>query len=360
MALLPDTFVLSRSMGTVGSWPQLVVRWGRGTVLTPTSAIASTSAAAAATATSAARAVRPTTAVVGAVLLCAGWARTAERRAGGRRRQVHGATASALAPRVARRASPLGDGAKMRLFLDTADEAEWDRLLPLGFFYGVTTNPVLLERAGLPCSLETAERLFKKAVSFPGIQEVMFQAWGASTEKLVASARNLQRLPENLGRVVVKLPLTREGVRAAAELRESDPSCKLCMTTCYSATQGFVAAGLGADYIAPYLGRMGDLGMDGIEECCSLQATVGGPNGDVWRNKSAEPGGANTLTRSLRTNTRVLVASIRSAQQMVTLAGRGLDTFTFSPKICDELLDVEATTLAASDFERAARAAGGG
>mmetsp|Transcript_77997 Transcript_77997/g.253063 ORF Transcript_77997/g.253063 Transcript_77997/m.253063 type:complete len:582 (+) Transcript_77997:141-1886(+) len=151
MALLPDTFVLSRSMGTVGSWPQLVVRWGRGTVLTPTSAIASTSAAAAATATSAARAVRPTTAVVGAVLLCAGWARTAERRAGGRRRQVHGATASALAPRVARRASPLGDGAKMRLFLE---QDKVDRQVQM---LGASNDDLETKLSGAQASLKRAQ-----------------------------------------------------------------------------------------------------------------------------------------------------------------------------------------------------------
>eukprot|EP00445_Apocalathium_hangoei_P047555 CAMPEP_0204015986 /NCGR_PEP_ID=MMETSP0360-20130528/26431_1 /ASSEMBLY_ACC=CAM_ASM_000342 /TAXON_ID=268821 /ORGANISM="Scrippsiella Hangoei, Strain SHTV-5" /LENGTH=564 /DNA_ID=CAMNT_0050958951 /DNA_START=61 /DNA_END=1752 /DNA_ORIENTATION=+ len=151
MALLPDAFVPSRSMGTVGSWPQLVVRWGRGTVLTPTSAIASTSAAAAATATSAARAVRPTTAVVGAVLLCAGWARTAERRAGGRRRQVHGATASALAPRVARRAFPLGDGAKMRLFLE---QDKVDRQVQM---LGASNDDLETKLSGAQASLKRAQ-----------------------------------------------------------------------------------------------------------------------------------------------------------------------------------------------------------
>mmetsp|Transcript_30676 Transcript_30676/g.88057 ORF Transcript_30676/g.88057 Transcript_30676/m.88057 type:complete len:581 (+) Transcript_30676:122-1864(+) len=150
MALLPDAFVPSRSMGTVGSWPQLVVRWGRGTVLTPTSATASASAAAAA-ATSAARAVWPTTAVVGAVLLCAGWARTAERRAGGRRRQFHGATASAFAPRVARRAFPLGDGAKMRLFLE---QEKVDRQVQM---LGASNDDLETKLSGAQASLKRAQ-----------------------------------------------------------------------------------------------------------------------------------------------------------------------------------------------------------
>eukprot|EP00446_Apocalathium_sp_SHHI-4_P049950 CAMPEP_0177393984 /NCGR_PEP_ID=MMETSP0368-20130122/55272_1 /TAXON_ID=447022 ORGANISM="Scrippsiella hangoei-like, Strain SHHI-4" /NCGR_SAMPLE_ID=MMETSP0368 /ASSEMBLY_ACC=CAM_ASM_000363 /LENGTH=545 /DNA_ID=CAMNT_0018860263 /DNA_START=32 /DNA_END=1667 /DNA_ORIENTATION=+ len=150
MALLPDAFVPSRSMGTVGSWPQLVVRWGRGTVLTPTSATASASAAAAA-ATSAARAVWPTTAVVGAVLLCAGWARTAERRAGGRRRQLHVATASAFAPRVARRAFPLGDGAKMRLFLE---QEKVDRQVQM---LGASNDDLETKLSGAQASLKRAQ-----------------------------------------------------------------------------------------------------------------------------------------------------------------------------------------------------------
>lgn len=237
-------------------------------------------------------------------------------------------------------AFPWDGTARMRLFLDTGDVAEWERLLPLGCFHGVTTNPVLLQRANVPCTISSAAGLLKKALAYPGIQEVMFQAWGEDTASLVRVASELYRLDER--RVVVKLPLTRAGICAAAQLRQNQhpgaPQVRICMTACYSAKQGFIAAGLGAEYIAPYLGRMSDMGMEGLAECTKLQAAVGGATGVA---------------------TRVLVASLRSAEQMLALAAKGLDTFTFSPAICDALLDVEATNKAAADFERAARESAG-
>lgn len=106
----------------------------------------------------------------------------------------------------------------------------------------------------------------------------------------------------------------------------------MCLTTCYAAKQGLIAAALAAEYIAPYLGRMCDLGKDGMEECSQLHAAVGGSN----------------------QSTRVLVASIRSVQQMMQLRSQGLNTFTFSPAICDELLHQPDTCHAAEEFERAA------
>lgn len=235
--------------------------------------------------------------------------------------------------RVPCRAFPLDGSGRLRLFLDTADTAEWERLLPLGFFHGVTTNPVLLERAGVPCDIPSMQLLLEKALGYPGIQEVMFQAWGEDTEQLVSAAVEICKLDPS--RVVVKLPLTRAGIRAAALLRTVGAQrIRLCMTACYSAKQGLIAEGLDADYIAPYLGRMGDMGMDGLGECARMHAALGGSAG----------------------RTRILVASIRSVDHMMELLCRGLDTFTFAPAICDALVSVEATARAAEEFEKAARA----
>ncbi|CAE8673353.1 unnamed protein product [Polarella glacialis] len=225
-----------------------------------------------------------------------------------------------------------------RLFLDTGDIAEWERCLPLGIFCGLTTNPVLLERAGVPCTLPHIKGLLGRALDFHGTEEVMFQAWGEDVEGLVSTGRSLRDLDPL--RVVVKLPLTVAGVKAAAELRRSGEETRVCMTACYSSKQGLVAAGLGAEYIAPYLGRMSDLAAadgkqgSGLKECALLQQAISG----------------------LGAKTRVLVASIRSADQMTELAAQGCDTFTFSPRICDELFSVDATVAAAAEFERAARA----
>lgn len=210
--------------------------------------------------------------------------------------------------------------------------------MPLGFFVGVTTNPVLLQRAGVECTMPKIAELYQEAVKL-GMQEVMFQAWGEDVDSLVASAKDIFGLGAS-NVIVVKLPLTVAGVEAATRLKTESPDHKLCMTTCYSAQQGVVAAGIDAEYIAPYLGRISELeGATagdwtlGLEECARLQKVV----------------------RNLTTKTRVLVASVRKPEQVTELCVRGCDTFTLSPAIVDGLLDVRATYAAAKEFEQAAQ-----
>eukprot|EP00440_Ansanella_granifera_P022596 gb/GFBE01024543.1/.p1 GENE.gb/GFBE01024543.1/~~gb/GFBE01024543.1/.p1 ORF type:complete len:167 (+),score=25.82 gb/GFBE01024543.1/:1-501(+) len=149
-------------------------------------------------------------------------------------------------------------------------------------------------------------------------------------------------------RIVVKLPLTKAGVKAASVLKIiTRREISLCMTACYSSKQGVVAAGLGAEYIAPYLGRMDDLANAGSQS--------GFPVAQPKRSGMEEVVELETSLRGLSAPTRTLVASLRSAQQITDLALQGCDTFTFAPKICDELFDVEATYAATADFERAAK-----
>ena len=71
-----------------------------------------------------------------------------------------------------------------RLFLDTADESEWDELLPLGIFHGITTNPTLLERANQPCTIAHIQSMAKRALSSNHCNEFMCQAWGETAEKM--------------------------------------------------------------------------------------------------------------------------------------------------------------------------------
>jgi len=131
-------------------------------------------------------------------------------------------------------------------------------------------------------------------------------------------------------RIVVKVPVTYEGTKAASKLIED--GVRVCLTACYSSNQAMVAAGLGAEYIAPYLGRMMDAGRDGVDECKKMQAIVNG----------------------MESKTRVLVASIRSVNTMADLTSSGMNTFTFSPEVTRELFDEDLTTLAADDFNEAA------
>ena len=213
-----------------------------------------------------------------------------------------------------------------RLFLDTADVAEWDKLLPLGIFHGVTTNPILLQRAGQPCVVPNLHVLASKALQYT--EEFMCQAWGRSVEDLVQCGLELAEPSKK--RIVVKVPVTAEGVQAANILIEE--GVRVCLTACYDHKQALIATSVGAEYIAPYLGRMTEAGKDGAMECIKMQDIVVGMKGD----------------------TRILVASLRDAQTMVDLAAKGMETFTFSPEVARELFMEPLTIKAAADFEEAA------
>ena len=215
----------------------------------------------------------------------------------------------------------------LRLLLDSADPTAWDAWLPSGLFSGVTTNPTLLRRAAQPCTLEHLALLTARAFD-AGVQELHLQAWGPD---LLACGRALAELAP--GRIWVKLPITRAGAAAARSLIAE--GCPVTFTACYEPAQVLLAAALGADYIAPYLGRITDLGRDGHAELTLMQRIVDG---------LARPAPAGAALR-------LLVASLRSAEDLARLAAEGLDTFTISPAIAAELFAVQPTLVAADQFE---------
>lgn len=210
----------------------------------------------------------------------------------------------------------------LRLLLDSADPSAWEEWLPSGLFRGVTTNPTLLRRAAQPCTLKHLALLTARALD-AGVQELHLQAWGSD---LLACGRALAELAP--GRIWVKLPITRAGADAARALIAEGHA--ITFTACYEPAQVLLAAALGADYIAPYLGRIGDLGRDGHGELVRMQRCVEGVG--------------STL--------RLLVASLRSPDDLARLAAEGLDTFTISPAIAAALFAVEPTEAAAEQFER--------
>lgn len=215
---------------------------------------------------------------------------------------------------------------RIRLLLDTADRAAWQQWLPTGLFHGVTTNPTLLAAAGIPCDLDHLRSLAEAAFAL-GTGEVQMQTFGRSAEALEANGRALAALD---ARIVVKVPITCEGAIAAARLKAD--GIRITMTAVYAAHQALSAAALGADYAAPYLGRMNDAGRDGTGEIAAMQAMV----------------------RAAGSSMRILVASLRSAEDLARLAALGLDTFTFSPKVAAALFADPLTTAAAEAFEVAA------
>ncbi|MEB3263795.1 MAG: transaldolase family protein [Synechococcus sp.] len=217
----------------------------------------------------------------------------------------------------------------LRLLLDSADPSVWRQWWPTGLFRGITTNPTLLRRAGQSCTLEGLAELSEQALAL-GAEELHLQAWGSGVEELEQRGRALAALAP--GRILVKLPVTETGVRAARPLREA--GIPITFTACYEPAQVLVAAALGARYIAPYLGRIGDLGRDGHAVLGAMQQALDG----------------------VGSPTRLLVASLRSPEDLPRLAAVGCDTFTLGPAIAAALLASSATAAAARQFEHDADA----
>mmetsp|Transcript_27959 Transcript_27959/g.80793 ORF Transcript_27959/g.80793 Transcript_27959/m.80793 type:complete len:255 (+) Transcript_27959:108-872(+) len=226
--------------------------------------------------------------------------------------------------------SPLARG-ESRFFLDTASTDEWNELIPLGIFHGITTNPTILERCGVPCNVEAVHELAATALDM--VDEFLCQAWGSTAEEMYNIGMALSAPDRE--RIVIKCPVTAEGTKAASRL--INKGVRVCLTACYNSNQALVAASCGAEYLAPYLGRMTDAGRDGLLECQKMQAVVDG----------------------MGSATRIMVASIRNADDMATLAAAGgCDTFTFSPDCSRSLFSDDLTNKAAADFEEAAKRGG--
>lgn len=216
---------------------------------------------------------------------------------------------------------------KLRWFLDTADPTAWADWLPSGLFYGVTCNPTLLQRAEQPCTLPHLHQLSDQAFDL-GACEIHLQAWGRTVGALYDCGK---RLAEIDPQVVVKLPITKAGCAAGRQLIEEGE--RVTFTAVYRAPQALMAAALGAEYAAPYLGRISDSGRDGRAEIIAMQRSLEGVGSPL----------------------RLLVASIRDIEDLSVLAAAGLDTFTFSPTIGRALFEIPETLKAATAFEQAAQ-----
>jgi transaldolase len=217
----------------------------------------------------------------------------------------------------------------MQLLIDTADVQAWQDLMPTGIFTGITTNPLLAKRAGLCYPAIDWGGLARRAADL-GATELHGQVFGP-VEAYVDWAGAFYEHGRQAGiRTVVKVPLTEEAIRAVPAIKSLGGA--ILMTAAYDAKQMFVATALGADYIAPYFGRMIEKNLPAFEAMEQMLA-IGRLSGG---------------------RTKILVASIRNAGQMVRLAALGLECFTIAPAVARELMSAPETIAAAKEFEAAA------
>ncbi|MAC39077.1 MAG: fructose-6-phosphate aldolase [Oceanicaulis sp.] len=193
----------------------------------------------------------------------------------------------------------------MKFFVDTADVAEITELNEAGLVDGVTTNPSLIAKSGRDFIEVTME--ICALVDGPVSAEVT----AMDTDGMITEGRKLAALA---GNVVVKLPLTFDGLKACRAL--TDEGIKTNVTLCFSANQGLLAAKAGATYISPFIGRLDDLGVDGMELIENLRI--------IYDNYGFE--------------TEILAASIRSADHVQQCALAGADVATVPPAVLKGLV----------------------
>ena len=189
----------------------------------------------------------------------------------------------------------------MRFFIDTADVAEIRDLAETGLLDGVTTNPSLVAKTGR--NFTEILREICEIVSGPVSAEV------AATEcdAMVAEGRALAKVADN---ITVKVPLTPDGLKACKRL--TDAGTKVNVTLCFSPAQALLAAKAGATFVSPFVGRLDDIGHDGMELIAEIV--------EIY---SAYP----------EIETEILVASVRHIGHVVQAAKLGADVATLPPSV---------------------------
>lgn len=192
----------------------------------------------------------------------------------------------------------------MKFFIDTADVAEISALNALGLVDGVTTNPSLIAKSGRDMSEAIKE--ICDVVDGPVSAEVT----ATDFDGMMAEAKKLRAIAKN---VTIKVPLTEAGIQACKALSSDGTSVNV--TLCFSAAQAILAAKAGAAFISPFVGRLDDIGQDGmslIDEIC-----------EIYENYDFA--------------TEVLVASVRHTMHVVDAARMGAHVVTVPPSVLRQM-----------------------
>ncbi|MBI37043.1 MAG: fructose-6-phosphate aldolase [Alphaproteobacteria bacterium] len=206
----------------------------------------------------------------------------------------------------------------MKFFIDTADLEEIRDLSDTGLLDGVTTNPSLIAKSGGNILDVIAD--ICDLVSGPVSAEVT----ATEFEAMMSEAKALCEIAPN---VVIKVPLTVDGLKACKVLREDNTEVNV--TLCFSAAQALLAGKVGASFISPFVGRIDDIGgtgMDLIDEIVDIYSQY----------PSIE--------------TEILVASVRHPNHVIEAAKMGADIVTLPPKVLRQLFKHPLTDRGLRDF----------
>jgi transaldolase len=194
----------------------------------------------------------------------------------------------------------------MKFFIDSGNLKDIEALVPLGIIDGITTNPSLLAKE--PGDYRENLKKICQAVKGPTSAEVT----ETEAQAMIRQGRDLAQIDPW---IVVKVPLTRDGIKACKAL--SGEGIKVNVTLCFSPAQALLAAKVGATYISPFVGRLDDIATPGMELIRDIV--------QIYENYSFA--------------TEILVASTRSPMHIVEAARMGADICTCPPAVIDSLFN---------------------
>jgi transaldolase len=188
----------------------------------------------------------------------------------------------------------------MKFFVDTADTKAIAELNDLGMVDGVTTNPSIIMKSGRDIREVTKE--ICEMVSGPVSAETV----ALDADGMIAEGRELAKIADN---IAIKVPLTWAGLKACKTL--TDEGRMVNVTLCFSANQALLAAKAGATFISPFIGRLDDINLDGMDLIADIR--------EIYDNYGYE--------------TQILAASIRTVNHMTEAAKIGADVATAPPDV---------------------------
>jgi transaldolase len=192
----------------------------------------------------------------------------------------------------------------MKFFLDSANLSELKSAAALGIIDGVTTNPSLIAKEGVPVE----EQVRKICDIIDG--DISAEVVSTSAKEMIAEGRRLAKIHKN---IVVKVPLIPDGIKAVGALAKD--GIRTNVTLCFSAAQALVAAKAGAYIISPFVGRVDDIGWPGIELIDNIMKIYGNYN----------------------YKTQVLAASVRGPLHVIEVAKSGVHIVTLTYKVLEQL-----------------------
>lgn len=205
----------------------------------------------------------------------------------------------------------------MKIFMDTANVEEIKQFVDMGIVYGVTTNPSLVAKSGRTQADVIPE--ICRLVPGPVSAEVISQ----ECEGMVQEARDLVRIADN---VVVKIPCIAEGLKAVKILAAE--RIRTNVTLVFSLGQALLAARAGASYVSPFIGRLDDIGEDGVQLVRDMVK--------VFHNYNFK--------------TEIIAASVRNAEHVNQVMLTGADIATIPTKVLAELIQHELTDKGLAKF----------